>query len=97
MRKFAIIAVTLVALFSFGRTAFAFYFFGGRILNILAPYPAGPCHSKSIVVGPPNPGIFVLPAGKLYSFFSVRPGVNVLGTASGFSCGTIFYMGTSFK
>lgn len=73
-----------------------FYPFGGRILSIHLPYPAGPCPLPSITIGAPKPGLFMIPPGRAYLFYQFyRPGPKVLGIATSPYCGYIFGIGTS--
>ena len=73
----------------------AFYPFGGPITSILPPIPFGPCPLPAIVVGPPNPGTFMMPPGILFPFFKLTIGTFVLGLSAAPFCGPIYFMGTS--
>lgn len=96
--RVAIIVVVILAFLSLSvKPAAAFFFpFGGKITATFPGGPASTCPpAPGIVVGPPFGGTFILPAKKLFSFFSVRVGSFVLGLASAPACGIIYLMGTS--
>jgi len=62
------------------KSAKAFYPFGGLITMIYPlPIPFGPCYFPAIQVGPPMPGLFVLPPASLFAFYAIHPGAFVFG------------------
>ncbi len=75
------------------------YNFGGRIISVFPPI-FSPCGflagSPAIIVGLPRPGVFIIPPTRSYLFHQwFRPGVKVLGKATGAYCGVILQIGTS--